>query len=51
MLVISISFLVIMLGAFKNPLEYIAYGTAIFTVIYFILYETSNIENRKEQIE
>ena len=40
-----------MLGAFKNPMQYIAYGTAIFTVILYILYETSHIENRKEEIE
>ena len=44
--VFVIAFFIILLGAFKNPMTYIAFGTAIFIFIYFIVYETNKIDKR-----
>ena len=42
-LVMVLVFLVMILGAFKNPSDYIVYGTAVFMLIYFIVYENNSL--------
>lgn len=49
--VFVIAFFIILLGAFKNPMTYIAFGTAIFIFIYFIVYETNKIDKRLLELD
>lgn len=49
--VLAIVFLIMVLGAFKNPTDYIVYGTAVFMLIYFIAYETNSLERSKSELD
>lgn len=48
-LVFVIAFLVILLAAFKNPMDYIAYGTAVSAFIAFLLIEIEALNRRRSE--
>ena len=49
--VVCVVFFLVLLAAFRNPNNFIAFGTAIFTLFYFLVHETRAIDKRLQDFD